>query len=197
MANLSPARRYEQDIVNHPYVPKTTAARASRQRSAKPGTDSGKVAAMPTPPGGDTPAGPSKSAVLAGDSFPAEPTVTAENATNAAKLAGLGYAPAATDSWLVGQSMTVGSYQFHWDGSAWKAGVVPTPALPALTITAGAPGTVTGGPVPFDLTELNAYTPAPTVTPSAAWSVAGDHIVLGDGSKAFWNGLAFAAGMVA
>lgn len=60
-----------------------------------------------------------------GDVFTAEPTVTAQDSTNAAKLAGLGYAPADAAAWAAGEFFTVGIYQFHWDGTAWVAGPAP------------------------------------------------------------------------
>lgn len=66
---------------------------------------------------------PNKAAVVPGDVFPAEPTITASDATNAAKLAGLGYAAAnAASAWTTGQKMTVGTFDFNWDGTAWAAG---------------------------------------------------------------------------
>ena len=66
---------------------------------------------------------PNKAAAKPGDMYPAEPTVTASDSTNAAKLAGLGYvaAPPAA-AWTTGQKMTVGTYDFNWSGTAWAAG---------------------------------------------------------------------------
>jgi hypothetical protein len=63
-----------------------------------------------------------KSAVKAGDVFASEQAITASDSANAAKLAGLGYVAANTAEWSAGQKITVGSYDFHWDGSAWAAG---------------------------------------------------------------------------
>jgi hypothetical protein len=57
-----------------------------------------------------------------GDVFPPEATVTAEDSTNAAKLAGLGYVASPTSNWTSGQFMTVGAYRFNWNGTAWVAG---------------------------------------------------------------------------
>lgn len=65
---------------------------------------------------------PDKAAVEPGDVFMAESTVTAQDSTNAAKLSGLGYVPATTTVWLSGEFFTVGSFQFHWSGTAWVAG---------------------------------------------------------------------------
>jgi hypothetical protein len=64
-------------------------------------------------------AGPSKGAAAPGDTFPAEATVTAADATNAAKLAGLGYVAKPATAWTTGQKVTIGTFDFHWDGSAW------------------------------------------------------------------------------
>lgn len=54
--------------------------------------------------------------------FPNEPTVTASDSTNAAKLAGLGYVASPTSNWTTGQSITVNGFAFSWNGSAWQAG---------------------------------------------------------------------------
>lgn len=61
-------------------------------------------------------------AVVPGDVFAAETTVTAQDTTNAAKLAGLGYQPASTDAWASGEYFTVGAFSFFWTGTAWAAG---------------------------------------------------------------------------
>lgn len=65
---------------------------------------------------------PNKGAAEPGDVFPNEPTVTASDATNAAKLAGLGYVANPTTPWTTGQQTLVNTYAFHWGGSAWAAG---------------------------------------------------------------------------
>jgi hypothetical protein len=57
-----------------------------------------------------------------GDVFPAEATVTASDAPNAAKLAPLGYVANPTTAWTSGQKITVGTYDFNWSGTAWAAG---------------------------------------------------------------------------
>lgn len=63
-----------------------------------------------------------KSQAMPGDLFPAEPTVTASDSTNAAKLAGLGYVASPTTNWTTGQKITIGTFAFNWTGSAWAAG---------------------------------------------------------------------------
>lgn len=78
---------------------------------------------------------PVKGAAMPGDVFPAEPTITASDATNAAKLAGLGYAPADPAAWLTTEKMTVGTWDFHWSGTAWAPGAV---TVMATRETAGA-----------------------------------------------------------
>lgn len=70
-----------------------------------------------------TPTAPAnKSGAAPGTVYPAEATVTAEDATNAAKLAGLGYTAVPTTAWTYGQKMTVGLFDFNWSGTAWASG---------------------------------------------------------------------------
>ena len=65
---------------------------------------------------------PDKGAAAPGDVFPAEGTVSASDAQNAAKLAGLGYTAKPSTAWTTGQKITIGGYDFNWTGSAWAAG---------------------------------------------------------------------------
>ena len=58
-----------------------------------------------------------------GSIYPAEPTVVAQDATNAGRLAGLGYVAVPTSNWTTGQSILVGSFRFNWNGTAWAAGI--------------------------------------------------------------------------
>lgn len=60
-----------------------------------------------------------------GDVYLYEPTVTASDGTNAAKLTPLGYItdPAHTTAWLTGEFMTVNTFKFNWTGAAWAAGI--------------------------------------------------------------------------
>jgi hypothetical protein len=73
------------------------------------------------------------------------------------------------------------------DDSATALGV------PATTLTAGTPGTLTpsNSYPPADLAALQAS--AVTKSPTTAW-VSGTYVTLGDGSKAHWTGTAWAAG---
>lgn len=80
-------------------------------------------ASMPASTWGETgPAPLNKAAAAPGDVFPTEPTVTAQDSTNAAKLAALGYVAAPTSAWTSGQAITIGAFLFNWSGSAWAAG---------------------------------------------------------------------------
>ncbi|MDN4616409.1 hypothetical protein P5G50_18330 [Leifsonia sp. F6_8S_P_1B] len=63
-----------------------------------------------------------KASAAPGTVFPAEATVTAQDSTNAGKLAALGYVANPTTAWTSGQKITVGSYDFNWSGTAWAAG---------------------------------------------------------------------------
>lgn len=63
-----------------------------------------------------------KGAAAPGLAFYPEPTVTASDAPNAAKLAGLGYVALPTSAWTTGQKITVGGFDFNWSGTAWAAG---------------------------------------------------------------------------
>ena len=72
---------------------------------------------------GDSLTTPIKDAAAPGAQFPPEATVTAQDTTNANKLAGLGYVANPTSNWTTGQAITVGAYQFNWNGTAWAAGI--------------------------------------------------------------------------
>jgi hypothetical protein len=64
---------------------------------------------------------------------------------------------------------------------------------PATTATAGIPGTWDGiRPADFATLDAGAY----TASPATAWT-AGQHVILGDGSKAYWNGTDWVAGTAA
>ena len=65
---------------------------------------------------------PDKGAAAPGDVFPTEPTVTASDPTNAAKLASLGYIAVPTTAWASGEKITVGTFDFNWSGTAWAEG---------------------------------------------------------------------------
>lgn len=65
---------------------------------------------------------PFKGAAKPGDDF-TEPTVTAEDATNAAKLGPLGYVAASGAApWGTGEFMNVSGFKFNWSGTDWASG---------------------------------------------------------------------------
>lgn len=72
--------------------------------------------------------GEAKEAAEPGDSF-TEPTVTAQDATNAAKLTPLGYVASPTSAWTGVQSIRVSGFRFWWNGTAWTAGT-PSGQMP-------------------------------------------------------------------
>ena len=65
---------------------------------------------------------PPKGQAGAGAVYPPEATVTASDATNAAKLGPLGYVAQPTTAWTGTQKITVGTWDFFWDGGAWRPG---------------------------------------------------------------------------
>jgi hypothetical protein len=55
-----------------------------------------------------------------------EPTITAQDAPNAAKLGPLGYVAQPTTAWPTGDGLYVNSnYRFYWTGTAWAPGLAP------------------------------------------------------------------------
>jgi hypothetical protein len=69
------------------------------------------------------PVSPQPNTAYPGSVFPSQPTITASDAPNAAKLAGLGFVASPTSNWTTGQKITVGTFDFNWTGTAWAAGV--------------------------------------------------------------------------
>jgi len=65
---------------------------------------------------------PVKGRAAPGDIFPTEPTITASDAPNAAKLGPLGYVADPQTAWATGEKMTVNAFDFNWSGTAWAAG---------------------------------------------------------------------------
>lgn len=65
---------------------------------------------------------PNRGAAAPGEIFPADPQITASDATNAAKLTGLGFVADPQSAWTAGQKITVGTFDFNWSGAAWAAG---------------------------------------------------------------------------
>lgn len=80
-----------------------------------------------------------------------------------------------------------------FDREAFEATLEYNPSM-ASGATAGTPGDFTpeGSHAPYDLAGLGGV----TADPDTAWTT-GQHVVLGDGSQAHWNGTAWAAGAAA
>jgi hypothetical protein len=92
-------------------------------------------------------------------------------------------------TWVTGAHVIVGdTSKVHWNGGAWASG--ESTGLPTGA-TAGTPGVFTpaGRLTPYNLAAMTGI----TANPATAWTT-GQHMVLGDGSKAFWNGTTWAAG---
>jgi hypothetical protein len=69
--------------------------------------------------------------------------------------------------------------------------------VPITNVSAGAPGSFSPAQLPADLAALKSNTvvgDAGTSKPSAAWAT-GQFVTLGDASKAYWDGTAWATGM--
>lgn len=49
-------------------------------------------------------------------------TITASDATNAGRLAGLGFVANPQAAWTTGQGISVNGFLFNWSGAAWAAG---------------------------------------------------------------------------
>jgi hypothetical protein len=73
----------------------------------------------------------------------------------------------------------------------WTYAVTPLGGVVASGATAGTPGSFSpdGAVVPANLAGMASV----IATPSTAWTT-GQYVVLGDGSNAYWNGTAWAAG---
>lgn len=70
----------------------------------------------------DGSSGTNQASSAPGDAFTGYPTVTASDASNAAKLGPLGFVAVPTSAWTTGQKITVNGYDFNWSGTAWAAG---------------------------------------------------------------------------
>lgn len=82
--------------------------------------------ALAPPPLAQTPAlvWPQPATAKVGDVFTGAvfDSITAEDATNAGRLAGLGFLASPLTPWTTSQSITVNGFEFNWTGSAWAAG---------------------------------------------------------------------------
>lgn len=69
--------------------------------------------------------GPDKGSASDDDAF-TEPTITAQDALNAAKLTPLGYVADPQSAWPTGDGIYVNAvHRFYWNGTAWAAGLAP------------------------------------------------------------------------
>lgn len=65
------------------------------------------------------------SATQAGDVYANSrfPTITAQDVTNAGRLAALGFIASPLTNWVTGEFFSIGTFKFNWTGSAWAAGI--------------------------------------------------------------------------
>jgi len=88
----------------------------------------------------------------------------------------------------------------YWDASYPPSLFVPPvpPVVPVTSVSAGSPGAFAPGnaTIPATLAALRAdpvVGNAGTAKPTAAWT-AGQYVIVGDASHAYWDGLAWQAG---
>jgi len=63
-----------------------------------------------------------RSSASNGDAFGPDVDITASDATNAAKLTAEGFIASPTTAWPTGHQITIGTYAFYWNGTAWQPG---------------------------------------------------------------------------
>jgi hypothetical protein len=81
--------------------------------------------------------GLSRSAAKPGNAFPADVDITASDQTNAAKLTAEGFTASPTSAWTGTQKISVGNYDFFWNGTAWAPGnAARNSAAPGTTFPA-------------------------------------------------------------
>lgn len=80
------------------------------------------ITSLTPPTGFGTGYSPSKSFSAPGTVFPADTNVTASDVANAGKLQALGYTAVPGTPWTIGQKITIGTFEFHWDGAKWAPG---------------------------------------------------------------------------
>ena len=68
------------------------------------------------------PGNAARNAAAPTNTFPADPQITASDATNAGRLAGEGFKALPQTNWTTGQKITIGTFDFNWNGTAWVAG---------------------------------------------------------------------------
>lgn len=87
--------------------------------------------------------------------------------------------------------LPLGVKPMAYGNNTWTYAITPLGGLLATGASAGTPGSFTpeGAAAPADLAALSSV----IATPTAAWT-AGQHVILGNASKAFWNGTAWVSG---
>ncbi|UFD97953.1 major tail protein [Streptomyces phage Pablito] len=90
--------------------------------------------------------------------------------------------------------LPLGVKPMTYGANSWTYSITPLGGPAATGATAGAPGAFTpsGSVAPYDLADLAAVLASPT----SAWT-SGQHVVLGDGSNANWDGDSWVEGIVA
>lgn len=90
--------------------------------------------------------------------------------------------------------LPLGVKPMAYGANSWTYAITPLGGLVATGATAGTPGSYTpeGSTPPFALADLASV----IATPTAAWTT-GQHVVLGDGSNAFWDGDSWTTGIAA
>ncbi|MGV9312589.1 phage tail tube protein [Streptomyces sp. NPDC003691] len=90
--------------------------------------------------------------------------------------------------------LPLGVKPMAYGSNPWTYAITPLGGVLATGATAGTPGAFTpdGATPPAGLSSLSSV----IATPATAWPV-GQHVVLGDASRAHWNGTAWAAGQAA
>ncbi|MFG2850873.1 hypothetical protein ACGFZ9_09405 [Streptomyces mirabilis] len=87
--------------------------------------------------------------------------------------------------------LPLGVKPMAYGNNAWTYAITPLGGVMATGATAGSPGFFTpeGATAPTTLAGMSSV----IATPTTAWTT-GQHLLLGDSSKAYWNGTAWVAG---
>ncbi|WP_217129370.1 hypothetical protein [Streptomyces sp. AC558_RSS880] len=90
--------------------------------------------------------------------------------------------------------LPLGVKPMAYGSNVWTYAITPLGGTLATGASAGTPGAFSpdGAVAPANLAGLAGV----IATPTSAWTT-GQHVVLGDGSKAYWNGTAWVAGQAA
>ncbi|MFF8845500.1 hypothetical protein ACF08N_22700 [Streptomyces sp. NPDC015127] len=90
--------------------------------------------------------------------------------------------------------LPIGVKPMAYGANSWTYSITPLGGITATGATAGTPGSFTpsGATPPYALSDLSGVTASPTT----AWTT-GQHVVLGNGTNAYWNGTAWVAGIAA